>query len=301
MRRLVFVIFAATALPAAADDLDIAWAEAQALVRAELWKDALGSLDRALAAKPDFGPALLMRAQVRARLELPADLDAAIARGDERDWTPVEAVLAALKKDLAAFLGVTPASAPERAAGVAELEQRTDQLNRVQQLAAGIRAKAEAAREADRQAAIRKKLADDKAAQDLIDRQNAEAWQQRRLVAEALRNEDVEAAGVRRRWGIVLAAAGAAAGGGSAALFVSGNAKYDQVKAGGFKTGKDIGNKLTAAGTEHTGALALAIGGGGLLVTGVLLLVSSKEPPPVQVSALVSPTAVGVGVSGSIP
>lgn len=286
---------------ARADDADVAWAEAQALARAELWPDCLAALDRAIAVRRDFAPALLLRARVRARLELPGDLDAALSRGDVGNWQKIQTTLASLIKDLTGYLAAAPATDPDRPAAQGELDTRTRQSSRLQQLKAELEHKAQEQQQAAANAAEQKRLADLAAANAEQQRIANEQRQARFAELNTQREALVEDAHLRRGWGIALLCAGAAGAGGAAALFAISNGRYASIMGGGFKTASDIQKELDNAGTERTGSLALTIIGGGALLAGVLLVISGREPPPVEVGALFTGNGGGVSVSGSWP
>lgn len=108
-------------------------------------------------------------------------------------------------------------------------------------------------------------------------------------------------AGAWRDRGLVFISAGGVVGAGAVACAVVGLRTNDQVRAGGFETGRDILLATEVGRTANTLGTILAVSAGALIAVGLPIVLFNLDPAPPVLSAVAGPGFAGVALSGAWP
>jgi hypothetical protein len=288
-----------------------AYAEAIALLRAELWGDALQALDTATTQAPDWPDPYLLRARTREELTPTTTLSAPAARFDAAfDYRAGRTLLAPFLKDCQRFLSLVD-DGPDKAAGQAVCEPYQKLLRAL--IAAEAQGQAELRNsqkvEEARQAALEvERLEHARQAQvavaakpPQVEAPPAQVSQPPLVVSQGSERELATLRG-QRVMGVAMTVVGVGLGAGAVGLYAMSNGKISDLQTGNVATGADFAGVATQAGTLQSAALGMALGSGALLVSGILTIVLSRDPTPIAgVSLTASASGGAIGFAGRLP
>lgn len=286
-------------------DAQVALAEALALVRAEMWEEALTAADRAVQQSPGWAEAYRVRASIRYSLTLTSEARALLDTPQEGgDYAALRQKLEGVASDWEMYVALTSPEEAERTGVAAKLAEAREQA------AACTKAEQDLAAQAERRR------------QEEVERQRAEAERQQRLEQQrreeearrVLKEQKAREAEVRREYeqrleharstraagGTLLVIGGALAAGAGTCLYL-GNHQNEQIRAGGFATALDIHNAAALGKTYNTLATIGVIGSGVMTLIGLPIVLFNGDPPPLTPSLMVSKTGMGVTFAGDLP
>lgn len=296
-----------------------AYSEAVALMRAELWSDALPALDRAIVDAPDWPEAWIMRLRVRVRLEAEAPMVAAAARFDPGyDYGAARLTLGAVAKDCERALALAAADSPDRPSVQQVCDQQSALLRKLAVVesapAAPSIAPAVAAPKQpvvatqpsapDRQASPMQQpvptqqAASEPPAQGDAQLETGDSQSSPRAAETGLHL----AVGGRRKVAFAAGGLGLVLGGLALGLSLHSDGLVSKLATGQVANQAEFRSLQSGAGGARSGALVAVSAGGALLITGVaLLLTGTSQPSPSGVTVVLAPEGAGVGLAGVWP